>query len=127
METPSFGRRRRSAVIPVTGKRRLSRAMWVVPRQESVYKPEGSGIAALSTHVGITDDARQKMIQNHHRRVSLEMHVDGKLRVLPPALIGNSVRGSDVLQRPGKGSGPRNLTGRVQGRANVSPSGGAMS
>jgi hypothetical protein len=65
--------------VLVIGNERFSRGMWVYPHHESVYKLEGSRIRAFSAYVGVTNDARQRMIRNHHRRVNFEIWVDGKI------------------------------------------------
>ncbi|KKL84595.1 hypothetical protein LCGC14_1963170, partial [marine sediment metagenome] len=69
----------RKEFLPIIGNERFSRAMWVYPHHESVFNLEGSRIRAFSAYVGVSNDARRRMIRNQHRKVNFEIWVDGKV------------------------------------------------
>jgi len=68
----------RKEFLPIVGNERFSRAMWVYPHHESVFKLADGRIRAFSAYVGVSNDARQRMIRNQHRKVNFEVWVDGK-------------------------------------------------
>ena len=68
-------------IQPILGSKRFARAMWVVPHHETVFSLEGSGIASFAAYVGVPVDAAKRVIRDHHRRISFEIHVDGKIAV----------------------------------------------
>ena len=69
----------RKEYLPIIGQERFSRSLWAYPHSEAVFKLEGSKIQAVSAYVGVSNDARQRLIRNQHRRVSFEIWVDGKV------------------------------------------------
>jgi hypothetical protein len=69
----------RKEFLPIIGNERFSRAMWVYPHSEAVFNLEGSKILAFSAYVGISNDARQRLIRNQHRKINFEIWVDGKV------------------------------------------------
>jgi len=69
----------RKEFLPIIGNERFSRAMWVYPHHECRFNLEGSRIRAFSAYVGVSNDARQRLIRNQHRKVNFEIWVDGKL------------------------------------------------
>ena len=77
---PLFGHQYRG-IQPIIGKKRFDRAMWVAPHHETVYALEGSGFARFAAYVGVPIDASRQIIRHHNRRVSFEIHVDGKVVV----------------------------------------------
>jgi hypothetical protein len=69
----------RHEFLPIIGNERFSRAMWVYPHHRSVFHLEGSRIRAFSAYVGVSNDARRRLIRNQHRKVNFEIWVDGKI------------------------------------------------
>jgi len=79
----------RKEFLPIIGNERFSRAMWVYPHHESVFDLKGSRIRAFSAYVGVSNDARRRLIRNQHRKASFEVWVDGgMLCLLVLAAIG---------------------------------------
>jgi len=76
---PRFGFQSRVG-LPILGKKRFNRAMWVQPAHETVYALEGTGFTAYSAWVGVPVGAAKQKIRQHDRRISFEIYVDGKLR-----------------------------------------------
>jgi hypothetical protein len=69
-----------SAFLPLIGKNKFTRALWVYPHFEAVYKVEGMGITGFSAHVGITRDACERMIRHHQYRANFEIWVNDEVR-----------------------------------------------
>jgi hypothetical protein len=68
------------ASLPLIGKEKFSRAIWVYPHSEVAYNLEGTGTTAFSACVGITRDARERYIRHHQYRANFEIWVDGAVR-----------------------------------------------
>jgi hypothetical protein len=66
--------------LPLIGKEKFSRALWVYPHFEGAYNVEGLGITGFSACVGITRDARERIIRHHQYRANFEIWVDGQVR-----------------------------------------------
>ena len=89
--SPRFGHQYRRA-LPILGRKKFDRALWVMPTHRTVYSLTGSGITAFSATVGVPVDVARATIRQHERRVNFEIHVDGKV-VVQSGLMTSTDRG----------------------------------